>query len=383
MTVSFFSLIVQETKAQLYESAISLCDSLGLPVTSWQAGDPTRSLFHFEAETLSKLEEVAVGYCKSAFLEYAPAGWRKIIAKQFYNIDVPDPTFATTDVVLTNAGGGEYTDDDTAAGALSFRNTTSGKTYHNTTGGTLSPLGTLTVSIIADEAGSDSNAAAGEIELVTALLGVTASNASAALASDEWPKETTIAQCHDKIDMMSPDGMPGAYRYVARNSELTGVDVVTDARAYGSDTGEVTIYVRSASGPVAAPDVALVQEAILQWATPLCVSPTTVSAAAVVVPVSYQLWAYASVNRTSAELDVEVEEALETMFSERPIGGDVIPPAAGALYHSLIESTIRGLYPDIFRVEVTTPSGDTTLTEGQVVTLGAVTPTINFVEKRS
>jgi hypothetical protein len=85
------------------------------------------------------------------------------------------------------------------------------------------------------------------------------------------------------------------------------------------------------------------------------------------------------VNKTSTEIEEEVEAALEAMFVERSIGGDVIPPAGGKLYKSLIESTIRGVFPEAFRVSVTTPAGDTSLTEGQVATLGAITATINLV----
>jgi hypothetical protein len=51
------------------------------------------------------------------------------------------------------------------------------------------------------------------------------------------------------------------------------------------------------------------------------------------------------------------------------------------MFKSLIESTIRGVYPDdCFRVSVSAPAGDTALTNAQVAALGTVTATaVNFV----
>lgn len=391
--VSLASLLIRVTKAEIYDYALGIAEAVGLPVTSWQAGDPTRSLYHLQSEILATLEEVVVGFIGAGFLDYASDttlngttySWIDILAKQQFNVDVPEASFATTSVELTNGGGGLYV---IAAGDLTLKSTTSGKTYRNTSGGTLSPwpggvaaFPTLTVSVIAEEAGSESSAAAGEIDdLVTTLLGVTCTNASAAVGTDKWQKSTIIEQCRDKLGSFSPNGPREAYAYVARNSELTGTTVVTRVRVYAdSDTGDVTVYLASGSGGVLEPDRALVEQAILTWATPLCITPTVLSATQVLVPITYELWVYKSVNKTSAEIAEEVEAALEGMFAARPIGGDVIAPAAGKLYHSMIESTIRGLYPQAFRVNLTAPSGDTALTAGQVAAVGTVTAIINIV----
>lgn len=379
---SLLSLLIQETKEALYEYAIGVADALGVPVDSWQPGDPTRSLFHFETEILAQLEGIVVNFIKAGFLEHAEGEWLKVLAKQVFNVDVPAATFATTSVVLTNNGGGNY--PDIGAGDLIVKSSTSGKTYTNTSGGNLppGPGTTLTVTVSADEAGSESSASAGEIDtIVVGPNGVTCTNPRAAIGTDEWDKATIVAQCRDKLGSLSPDGPREAYRYVARNSELTGTSVVTDARVYAdSDTGDVTVYLRSGSGGVAEADRALVEAAILKWATPLCITPTVLSATPVTIAVTYELWVYASVAKTEAQIKEDVEAALEKMIASRPIGGDTIPPSSGAIYHSMIESTIRGTYSQIFRCLLTAPSGDTTLTEGQVAALGTVTGTIHIVQ---
>lgn len=384
MTVSLSTLLVQETKAAIYTTAIGVATAIGLPVSTWQAGDPTRSLYHVTAELISSLETVVAGYVQSGFLDYATGDWLKILADQVYGVTVPEATAATTDVVLTNAGGGVYTID---AGDLTFKSTASGKTYRNTTGGTLiakvgATNGELTVTVVADDLGQVGSAGATEIDaLVTTLLGVTCSNAVAAVGTDEQDEAVTRVACRERLGRLSPNGPKEAYNDVARDSDLTGTTGITRVRTYAdSNTGDVTVYLAGPSGAISEPDRLLVEDAILEWATPLCITPAVLSVANVSVPVTYELWLYKSCNDTSAEVEAAVEAALKAMFAARPIGGDIVSPATtGKLYKSMIESTIRSVYSQAFKVTVTAPSGDTSLTNGQVAALAAVTPTINLV----
>lgn len=384
-TISLASLLIQETKEKIYNTAISIARTLSLPVDSWQAGDPTRSLYHIEAETLSTLESIVVQFIGSGFLDYATGIWLKLLAEQVFGVVVPEASFATTDVLLTNSGGGVYTIEP---GDLTFKNSSNGKTYRNTTGGTLPAKvglvdGELTVTVVADEAGSGSSAAATEIdELVTQLLGVTCSNAVAAIGTDEQDESVTRAQCRAKLDALSPNGAAKGYEYVLRTPSLSGLSYVPRVRTYpDSDVGEVQIYVAGPSGAISSDDRDTAEEAVLQYTTPLCITPIVSSAANVTVAITYEIWIYSSVNKTDAEIKEDIEAGLETMFAARPIGGDIIPPAtAGKLYKSLIESTIRETFPTkVFRVSVSTPSGDTSLTNGQVAALGVVSGTVNFV----
>jgi Baseplate J-like protein len=383
MTIlSLASLLVQQTKDEIYAYALGVANAISLPVTSWQAGDPTRAQFQVEAETLATLEEVAAGYISSGFLDYAHGDWLKFGAKQTFNVDVPGATYATTDVVLTNGGGGLY--NGIAAGDLTFKSSVSGKTYRNTTGGNLAsgPGTTLTVTVVADEAGSASSAGAGEITtLVTSLLGVTCTNALSAIGIDEQDESVTIAQCRAKLGSLSPNGPSDAYAFVAREPTYSLTSGVTRVRVYGdSTTGAVTVYLAGPSGGVSSTDRALVQTAILKYATPLCITPTVLAATNVVVPVTYTLYIYKSCNKTAAQVAADILAALQTLVATRPIGGDIIPPATtGKLYASMIASTIRGVFPQAFNVTVTLPAGDTSITNGQVATLGTVTPTINIV----
>lgn len=383
MTISLASLIVQHTKAQIYTYALGIANAVGLPVTSWQPGDPTRSEFHVESEFLEQLEAIVVDYIRSRFLDLATGTWLKVKAEQDYGVIVPEAKFATTDVVMTNASGFLY--PDIKAGDLIVKSTVSGKTYTNTTGGTLAsgPATTLTITVVADEAGSDSSAGAGEIDdMVTQLEGVTCTNPLAAIGVDEQDEQTTRQQCRDRLGRLSPNGPKEAYNDVARDPLLSGTSAVTRVRSYGdSDAGDVTVYLAGPGGGVAEVDRALVEAAELVWATPLCITPTVLATTNVVVAITYELWVYKSVNKTADEVKAAVVTALERMFAARPIGGDIIAPATtGVLAASLITSTIDATFPQIFRVALALPSGDTSLTNGQTAALGAITGTVNIVK---
>lgn len=383
-TPQLSDLLIQETSDDIFNAELTIAQEINLPTTSWQAGDPTRSLLFIESELIAALEANAVGFISSGFLDYAQDEWLLIQAQQQFGVNIPPATFATTDVTLTNSGGGIYV---IAPLELTFKNSSTGATYHNTTGGTLTGVGTpgatLDLTVEADQAGSASNASAGEIStLVTSLLGVTCTNAAAAVGVDVAPKATIVQQCRNAAGALSPNGPAAAYAFVALNSALTGIETPTRARVLGdSEFGDVTIYVAGASGGLSSPDVAAVQSAIQIWSTPLCITPTVVSATTVIVNVTYQVWLYQGVGQTPAQIQTAILTALETFFSERPIGGDIIPPAStGFLYVDMIKSVVGGTFTDsTFRVAVSVPSGDLALTAGQVPILGAVSGTVTII----
>lgn len=372
------SMLITETKAALYARGLAVADALGISTTSWAAGDPTRSLYHFVAEGLEALEVNVAGYMASGFLDHAEGDWLTILAEQVYRVTRVEATFATVTIKLTNAGGGLYVVE---AGDVVVKDSTGGMTYTNTEGGTLaSGAGEeLELSFTADLAGSDGTAAAGDIDtLVTTMLDVTCTNDLAAVGLDAESDADLRTRCRAKLGMLSAAGPRDAYNFVVRSSDLTGVSDITRSRTVGdTTTGVVTVYVASASGAAAGASVTAAQAAVEEWAAPVCITPTVTNASVVSVPVTYEIWMYDSVGELTATIEAAIETALGVMFAGRPIGGDVISPATtGKLYQSLITSTIKAVYPsDTFRVVVTAPAGDTSLTIGQVATLGAVTCT--------
>jgi hypothetical protein len=377
MSVTLAGLLIRETKEAIYAKALSVATALGLPVTTWQPGDPTRSLYHIEAELHEQLEGVGANYAASGFLDYATGDWLKLLANQLFGVDVAPATYAATNVVLTNAGGGLYVIDPFD---LIFKNSATGKLYRNSSGGTLQPGGALTIAVVAEDAGAIGGAAAGEIDsLVTTLNQVSCTNPTAAFGIEEQDESVTVQQCRDKLGALSPNGPKEAYRYVARNQKLTGTSAVTRVRTYPNSTnGNVNVYLAGPGGGILAPDLALVNAAIQKWATPLCITSNVLAATNVIVPVTYSVTVYRSVNKTTLQIKSDIQNALAQMFSTREIGGDVTF-GSGKIHTSLIESVIRGVYPQIFEATLVLPFANVPLSPGQVAVLGAVIGTIDMI----
>jgi hypothetical protein len=380
-------LIVQETKDTILARGLGFATTLGVPVTSWQVGDPTEALFHFVAEILETVEEVAANYTKSAFLDIAAEDstlydWLVIVADQVYGYTASAATYSTCTVRLTNGGGGLYVFDP---GDVTVKDSTTGTTFHNTTGGTLAsgPATTLDLTFVADTAGTDGSSGIGDIDtMVTTYLGVTCANTTVALGVDAESAASIVDGCRAKLGSLSPNGPADAYAYVALNSELTTSTVATKVRVTGdSATGNVSIVVASDAGTVGGGDLTLIQAAIDEWATPLCVTATVTSATGVTIPVTYEISAYTSWGLTDAEVEQAVEDSLAAWFADRPIGGDIIPPATvGLIQVNMLEAAIRETSNKIIAVSVTAPATYTTLTASQVAVLGTCTATIDWVD---
>lgn len=389
--ISLGTLLTAETVQTIYTLGLTIGEALGLPVTSWHPGDPTRSQYWHAAEKLATLDKIAVGYIASGFLDYSAeraeaAGtdstayqWLVLLAYESYGYEVDEETYATGTVRLTN--GGSYLYEDIEPGDITIKSSVNEQTYHNTSGGTLAagPATILDLDFEADEPGSDSSASIGDIDtMVTTMLDVTCSNTTAFVGIDSETPASIVTGCRNKLSSFSPNGPPGAYDYVATNAELTGTSNVTRSRTYGdSATGDVTVYLAGPSGLVAGADVTLVEAAIVAWATPLCMTPAVASATNKTINITYELWLYESVGMTEAEVKAAVEAAFVTLFLARPIGGDIKGAVgSGYVYHSMLEAAFKATFGAYFiDVSITVPASDTAVAATEVPVKGTVTAT--------
>ena len=366
--LSLAQLVIAETESAIYSRALAIATSIGLPVTSWHAGDPTRSLYHLLAKTLASAEAVVSKYIAAGFLDYATGEWLTLLAKQVYDVDRVEATYASCVCTLTNSKGGVY---EFEPGDITAKNT-DGKTFHSTTGGTLAGVGaTLSLQFEADEPGSDSNTDAGHLnDLVTTFIGVTITNPSNAVGVDSESDDSLRSRCRAKLGALSPNGPADAYNYVATST----VARVTRAKTIGDNVnGTVTVYVADDSGTTSGADIAAIQTAITTLATPQCVTATVVSATPKTVVVDYDIWLYSTVGESETDIKTAIAEALATRFRARPIGGDIIPGEPGRIYHSLISRTIEAVYPaHAYRVRVNLPASDVTLAANEVAVLSHV-----------
>lgn len=373
-TISLAQLLVQETKTAIYHKALSIATAVGLPVTSWRTGDPTRSLYHILSEIISTAEEIVAGYIASGFLDYASGEWLIVIADQVYGVPANAASYATCDATLTNPTGAIYSFD---IGDVTISN--GAMTYHNTVAGILDGLSTLSLSFVADLPGSDGSADIGDINQMVSTFGtVTVANTSVAVGSDSEEDEPLRVRCRAKLGAFSPNGPRDAYNYIATSTDPS----VNRSRTFGDSTnGTVSVYLASASGAVDAAVVDAVEAAIIESANPICATVVVQSATAVPIAITYSLWIYDSVGETVPNIEAAIEAALTSLFENRPIGGDIIPPATtGKIYTSLIARTIEAVYPQhSFRVVLTSPASDTSLSLTQVATRGVLTPNVTLV----
>jgi hypothetical protein len=355
-------LFTVQTAVEFLAEGLALAQSVGLLVTSWRTGDPTRASFQFLARGLGNSEERRAEFAKAGFLSSAEDDWKTVVAEEVYGIDRVEATPATSIVTLLNTGGGFYDED---VGSVVFKSTLSGKTYRNTEAVSLHGVGaTQSVDVVADEAGSGSSAGLNEIDaLVTSLLGVSVTGSSVAVGVDAQDDTALEAQCNASLGALSPNGPPDAYEYVARNPALTGVADITRARSDpNSGTLAVTIYVASASGPVAGASVTAAQDAIEAWATPLCVTPTVLNSSAHTVNIT------ATATGSNIPLDAQdrIEAALAELLAAQPIGistGYDIDPTT-------ITTTIRNTVPEITGLPAYSPAVAVHIAAGEVPVLG-------------
>lgn len=380
--VSLSSLIAAVSKEAILSKLLTIASALGLSTESWQPGDPTRTLFAALSQMDEDREVLVIDLVKSGFLDLASGIGLTLLARYLFLVERRTATYATSTIRLTNGSGAFHNFD---AEDLTFRNSATGKTFRNTTGGTLaSGIGqTLDLEIKAEEGGSDSTSAVGEIdELVYAVANVSAVNTTAAVGTDEESDPDLRERCRAKLQSISVAGPRGGYHYAAVTPELNGGAAVTKTREVpDSDVGHVDVYLAGPAGAVSSDDRDLVEEAIETWATPLCIDVTVASAENFVQAVTYTLWLYDTAAETTAQIEEKIEDALLEAFKTRPIGGDVISPdPTGFIYKDWIEAQIiRAVSPHGFKVTVSTPAADVALNINQVASLGAVTATINWV----
>lgn len=369
MSYSVTDLFKVETATSFLARIVAEAQSLGLLVTSWRVGDPTRVTFTALARMLATKESSLSELAKSSFLTSCSGDWLTILADEVYNIQRVQATYATSTVTITNTGGGVY---PIAARSWVFKNTVSNKTYRNVSA-TLTPLSggqTITLDVEAIEPGSASNALANEIDaLVTTKLGVVVVASTVAVGLDQQDDEPLRDQCRASRGALSPDGPADAYEYVARNPLLTFVLDVTKARSDADNPNlYVTVYVAGPSGPVAGASVTAVQTALDKWATPLCIQAHAVNSVADTINIS------ASADSESglpAGSTTAITNALVDLFADLPIGkgsGYNIDPTT-------ITTAIRNAVPQITALPVYAPAAPVHVAAGHVPKLGTVTIT--------
>lgn len=368
MTININVLWAVNTAEKIFDMGIQVAQALGLPTTSWRTGDPERSLYKYLAEVLASHDGQVASFIKAGFLSSAVAdanesgdsSWLKVLAYETYGVTVPGASYATPTVTLRNTGGGYY---PRAVGEITVRNSATGKTYHNTNAP--APLGagvTVTYALEADEPGAESSAAVNEIdEIVTTMLGVIVVSSTSGFGADEPTPDEIATMCKATLGALSPNGPPDAYEYVCLNAELTGTAEIKRAYSAGdSTTGLARTYVASASGGVSPESLALCQNAVERWSTPLCITPEIASATPVQVPLTAQIQGDSIPPDFQSLIAAEYAKYLASL------------PIEGTVARSAILAAIHRAVPQVTTATLVLPAADFTPATGQVAAPGTV-----------
>lgn len=377
-------LTLDECRTSIY----NVMAATGVTTTGWKPGAVVRTMVTGFALIVASLTYMIAAIAKSGLLDFAESSWLTIKAFYDYNVERIPATYAEGVVTLVNSGGGVFNE---VAEAVLFTNSATGKTYRNTQAISLGALSTLTdVPVRASEAGSASTALPLAIDTISSpvMLAVAVSNPSAIVGLDEESDVDLRTRCTEKTGALSPNGPSDAYAYVGRSVLLSGggsagVTRVTVAR---DGAGGVSVYCAGASGAITgsigdlSTPLGAVDDAIQRKAVAIPATCDVLSAVTLAVPITYEVQLHNTSGQTDAQIQTAILASLASFMSVQPIGGNTIS-GPGKLFTSAIISAIGatkdsiGRPLPIFRVILTAPAADVSLTADQVPILGTVTCT--------
>jgi hypothetical protein len=370
-----------EFKASIYATIAAL----GVNTTLWKPGAVVRAMISAFAILLAACAALVSALAKMRFVGTATGDWLTQVAHYDYGLDRREATLAETYCTFTNIGGAEF---DEAAGDVLVSNPATGKVYQAAAlilaawSGT-GPYPTASVLVTALEEGTGSNSAPGTItNMVTALLGVTVTNPTAAVALDEESDEELTAECQDKRDGASVNGPTGAYEWAAMRKgfridwTLVPVTSVQTSPPVGDNT--VTVTVSGPDGSITgtytdpATDLGAVHQGIQLWAVPIGITEVTQTATTLTVAVTYSVVLWSASTLSDAELDSAVGVELASFFASQPVGGWSDGSTGHWVYLEGIKQAVAKADPHIINVTLALPAADVAVTTGQKPTLGTV-----------
>jgi hypothetical protein len=377
--ISIEELVAPQSADEVFETFLTELETLGVPAKSWRKGGVARTILRVVAKTYSGFTELMADAISAGFLETATGSWLTVLAKQVFNVERQEATFATGELLFTNTGGGIYSFNEDEVRALWEDE---GKAYANAESFTLNPAESKLIAVRAVEVGSASSAPPNTItELETFILGVTVTNPEAVVGNDAETDEELRTACRNKLAALSVRGPRDAYAFAVREAKRpdgSSVDINRQQVSPSSSTGTVTVYVASPSGAPSPTDIQYVEESIEAIARPDSVTVTVLAATEVPLTRTVTVWARRTSGVSAESIKTAVEKALIDEIKVYPIGGIPKPPSSqGYLYEDFLAGVVKGAHLSIYDVDGL--GDDVALAPGDVVTLAA-TVTVRIVE---
>jgi uncharacterized phage protein gp47/JayE len=387
--LSLAELLSSVPLADWKDRLVKTATAVGLSTENWAEGGLTRTFVALFAELYKSAGDVIPNIAASHFLDLAEGPWLTLLARQVFGVERIEATYAAAPLglTLTNTSQKLYLYDPKD---LICKRPGIDRTFRNSSGGALTPGGTLKLDVIADEPGSGSQAPVGTItELVTTFLGVTCTNTVALVGLDEQGDPELRELCRDSRGSLGNGGTKRTYAFYAKtarraNGGPIGVSRVKIPPAIGDGTG--TVYLASAGGVIPAEDVAVIQKIFdgdeeTPGVTHYGFTATAASATVVNIAAPCTVWIPQSLGIGEETAQEKVNTALIAYVASIPIGGVIIAPAGGAVFWRKLLEVISGAIPGTLKAELASEA-DTALTISQVPVFNGVPSdtTVNIVE---
>ncbi len=367
--ITLAELLETPTEDEIDELIVDYLDGLGFASLSWQDGSWQKHIVKLGARIGAGVASAVSKVAASGFIRLAPTeNWVELVAEEVYGVD-REPATNTEGVMLltSSAGAPSHSIDENIQ--IADAPTAPANTYRVAPGTseTLSPGGSLEVSVVAEVAGTGANIASGStLYLWTPLVGVTVTNPTPS-GEPSWittpgTDQETAARLRERArgqwDVLSYSVGEGAYRLWAFEAEPS----VTDVRVKADNPqgpGTVEVIVRSVTGPVASPEIEAIRAYIYGETDGVGRRPqndiVTVRSA-VLAGRSFEV----TVTLDSAYQSVTDDAAITQVFTDycanAPIGGYIVPPIAlGRLIGSEIVAAIHAL-PGVVEVDLIEPT---------------------------
>ena len=372
MTItSITELTTPRTVDAIVTSELATLSAEGFPVDAWAEGGAARSLVKADATALAVSEGIVADLAKGAYGDTATGDWLDLLAASRFSLTRIAATYATGEVKLTVASGaGPFS---IPAGGLLVSDGTLRWRSTNTGVVTISSAAAATLTVRAEVAGEEYNAANNTITsiLAPALPGVSCNNPAIGVTST-WLSASAVnregyaallARCRARWATLGSGFTRDAVAYWCRSAETApGVNAGCTRVAVPSAPGDgtYTVYVASSTGVLGGASVTAVQTE-LNLRKPITDTPTVVAASSATITVTGTV-RFKSAATGSEQIAVTAAIRAYVAGLDLPDDGEPVTVDLAGI-HAAIYGAAPGRIAD---VDLSSPSGDTTVTLGSV-----------------
>lgn len=360
MALSLLQLRTILNRDQALAELLETLQSLGFNTTAWQSGSIQLTLLTTFADSYARMTSVASSLSMLAF--NATSIGQSLTAFSDSHYDNQRLAAASTEGVVVLTGAAVGPPHTITVGQLVATDAT-GRSYRNTTAGTLAASGTLELTFGADIVGSDGNIPSSTLTILqTPLAGTTIDNPPipatgtwiTSLGNDEETDASLRLRNTSKWGTLSYSDPADRYEHYVRTAVPTVPRVEIDDDDPGGP-GTIHIYVAGPTATATPVDVAAAQVEADRIKNP---TADVTCFAATEQPQAFVYDCYITAGLNTADTQTAVEQALTDYVNGLPISGTLFPIlGTGNFVFSEALAAMTSVV-GVERIDMTTPPGN-------------------------